>query len=178
MKNRLTCTNSISTVVRVRESEDVDATARKLVQRMEELEQESWRIQSELSSIRIALSVAGIKPGKHKRLPDKHEIDYAIQRAFEDKSLRECCQVILKDHSDEWLSKSQIEYLIVRGGYKFSTKDSKNSVGVTLQRMKDEGKCEVERTRGAHGNRYRWLPEKQDEDERSVHASATNDSRK
>src|SRR5271157_4772714 len=116
----LTCTNTIGTVVH-EERNNVDATARKLVQRMEELEKESWRIQDELSSIRVALSVAGIKPGKYKRLLGTREIDYAIAKTFKDKSLRECCQVILKDHSDEWLSKSQIEYLIVRGGYKFST---------------------------------------------------------
>ena len=61
MKNCLTRTNSISTLVQVTESEDVDATARKLVQRMKELEEQQGRIGLELSSIRIALSVAGIK---------------------------------------------------------------------------------------------------------------------
>src|SRR5271165_1242660 len=114
MRNQLTCTNSIDTVVQVDGKEDVDATARKLVQRMEELERHSWQIQNELRSIRTALAVAGIKPGKFKSQNGFHESKYVAAEAFKDISLRECCQMILRDHSDDWLSKSQIEYLIVR----------------------------------------------------------------
>lgn len=152
----LTCTNLISTLLRARGKHNVDATARKLVQRMQELERQRWHIDRELQSIRTALSVAGIKPGKHKGLTDTQEATYVSKQPFASLTLRECCEMILKDHRGEWLSKSEIEYLIVRGGYKFSTGASKNSVGVTLQRMKDDSICEVERARGAQGNRYRW----------------------
>jgi hypothetical protein len=169
-ENRLTCTNSIGTLVQVI---PVDATAQKLVKRMKDLESEKWRIDRELRAIRTALGVAGIKPGKFKDLSTTQELDYVTKQPFRNMTLRECCLLILRDHVDLWRSKAEIEYLISRGGYKFSTNDSKNSVGVTLQRLKDDGMCEVERVRGAHGNRYRWLPERSRQD-----AAATNDERK
>jgi hypothetical protein len=154
--NRLTCTSTISTLVH-----DVDATTKKLLKQLESLEWEKARIGRDIDSIRTALSLAGVKPpNKFKWLPSTQESNYRTRHTFADMSLAEACLMILKDHKSDWLSKSQIEYLIVRGGYKFSTKDSKNSVGVTLQRLKDDRKCEVERVRGAHGNRYRWLPER------------------
>lgn len=170
----LTCTNSISTFVHDQGSLGVDATARKLVERMKYLEYERRRIQGELESIRTALSVAGIKPGRIKGLMDMNEANYVNKQIFSNMSLRESCETILQDHRGEWLSKSEIEYLIVRGGYNFTTKDSKNSVGVTLQRMKEEGRCEVERVRGTRGNRYRWPVEVKGE----KNAASTNDSRK
>jgi len=166
VKNCLTCTNLISTLVHV------DATATKLLKQLDALEKDKIRLTRQIESIRIALSLAGIKPGKVSSMPSSEELDYRLNNTFAGMSLTEACLRILQDHKDEWLSKSQIEYLILRGGYKFSTSNSKNSVGVTLQRIKDDGKCEVERVRGAHGNRYRWLPE------RSADASSTNDKRK
>ena len=168
-EQHLTCTSSISTLV---QENPVDSTAQKLVKRMKELESEKWRIDRELRALRTALGVAGIKPGKFKDLSTTQELDYVTKQPFRNRTLSECCLHILRDHVDLWLSKAEIEYLISRGGYNFSTKDSKNSVGVTLQRLKDDGRCEVERVRGAHGNRYRWLPE------RSVDAPATTDKRK
>lgn len=155
MENNLTCTNAISTLLL-----DVDATGTKLMQQLENLERERGRITHQIDAIRLALTLAGIKPGNPKVSPSSQEAQYVIKKPFSEMSLPDACLTILKDHKSEWLSKSEIEFLILRGGYKFSTKNSKNSVGVTLQRMKDDGKCEVERVRGAHGNRYRWLPER------------------
>jgi len=170
-RNPLTCTNSISTL------SHVDGTAQKLLKRLDELERTRWRVENEIDSIMTALTVTGIKPARVKSNPLVSEAKYRINHTFADKSLTECCQLILKDYSPEWLSKSQIEYIIIRGGYKFEAKNSKNSVGVTLQRMKEEGKCEVQRVRGAHGNRYRWSSKTPDvpEAERSVNAAATKD---
>lgn len=169
IENSLTCTNTIGTVVHV------DATAKKLVERMQELERQRAHIDSEIRSIRTALSVAGIRTGTSRSGVDSHEALYMMHKPFANMSLRGSCLKVLSDQRSEWLSKSQIEYLILRGGYKFVTKDSKNSVGVTLQRMKDEGLCAVERIRGSHGNRYRFFLEQ----ERSKDAASTiTDERK
>jgi len=161
--NILTCTNATGTFAQV------DATAQKLVKRLDELRREQSRINREIQSIETALNVAGIKPDK------KHvstEIGYVMTQPFTAVSLPEACLMILRDHREHWLSKGEIEYLIVRGGYKFATKDPKNSVGITLQRMKDEGRCDVQTVRGSRGNLYRWYGE------RRADATSANDDRK
>jgi hypothetical protein len=135
----------------------MDATARKLVERMKALEYEKWRVESELESIRTALRAAGVKPEPIQKQIVALEPHYVATRMFEHFSLRESCETILEDHRGQWFSKSDIEYLIVRGGYQFRG-DAKNSIAVTLQRMKDAGRCEVVRGRGARGNRYRLPP--------------------
>jgi hypothetical protein len=173
-EKRLTCTNAIGTILQVEDRSDVDSTARKLFDRMQELERQRSVIDHELRSIRVALSVAGIRSNRLRTGMDTHESLYMTHKPFAGMSLRESCLKILKDQRTEWLSKSQIEYLILRGGYRFATKDSKNSVGVTLQRMTDDGLCEVERMRGSHGNRYRFISEQ----ERSKDAASTTDKRK
>lgn len=172
----LTCINSIDTLIHdTGTTRDVDATARKLVQRMAELEHERGRIDREIHSIRTALSVAGIKPGKFKNGVGFHETNYVSKQPFADMTLTQCCEQILKDHRTDWLSKGEIEYLIVRGGYKFNTQASRGSVGITLQRMAREGLCDANRTRGNSGNRYRWP---QDEPQKGANAASTNDSHK
>jgi hypothetical protein len=137
----------------------VDATTRKLVERIKVLEYEKWRAEAEIESIKVALRAAGVKLESIEKQVFIHEPRYVSLQMFEGFSLRESCEEILQHHPGQWFSKSDIEYLIVRGGYKFNTDDSKNSVAVTLQRMKEDGRCEVERARGARGNRYRWRME-------------------
>jgi hypothetical protein len=139
---------------------------------MKALEYEKRRAETELQSIRAALKVAGVKTEPIQKEMFAQEHFYVSAHVFEAQSLRECCEQILEDHPEQWFSKSDIEYLIVRGGYKFSTDDPKNSVAVTLQRMKDDGRCEVQRARGSHGNRYRWPIE------RSTDAASTKRKRK
>jgi hypothetical protein len=135
----------------------VDATAKKLLAKQDELERTRWRIEQELRAVRMALNLAGVRPGDSTAKMDHREGEYYVQHTFAKMTLGEACETILKDFGEQWLSKSQIEYLIVRGGYQFSAKDSKNSVGVTLQRLAEGQKCAVQRTRGAAGNRYRWI---------------------
>lgn len=156
-KNRLTSTNSIDTVLHAVIGESVDATAKRLLAKQDELERTRWRIDQELRAVRMALNLAGVRPSDYTDKLDRHEVDYIAEQAFQKTTLGEACEKILKDFKDQWLNKSQIEYLITRGGYQFSAKDSKNSVGVTLQRLADNKKIDVERTRGASGNRYRWI---------------------
>jgi hypothetical protein len=169
--HNLTGTNAISTVSI--EDDDVDATARRLIERLKEISEQRGSLQREERSILTALAVAGVRPlgVLGKEWPGDLESTYASKAQFANKSLREACEIILKDQrgkwhfgppapgKSQWLSKAQIEYLIVRGGYKFATSNSKNSVGITLQRMAEEGLIEVQRVRGQQGNRYRWPSE-------------------
>jgi hypothetical protein len=172
----LTCINSIGKLIHgTGTTRDVDATARKLVQRMAELEHERGRLDREIHSIRTALSVAGIKPGKSKSGAGFHETTYVSKQPFADMTLTQCCERILKDHRTDWLSKGEIQYLIVRGGYKFSTQAPRGSVGITLQRMSRDGACDAQRMRGVNGNRYRWP---QDAPQKGADAASTNNDRK
>ena len=159
-KNRLTSTNGYRTVVHaIGECEKVDATTKNLLRQLQELEREGWRIRDKTRSIHVALKLAGIKPDARTLLggQDSHEYQYAVKQPFAHATLTEACEQVLKDYADNWLTKSQVEYLITRGGYKSSAKDAKNSVDVTLRRLAGDGKCDVKRVRGSRGNTYRWI---------------------
>jgi hypothetical protein len=166
----LTSNNSIGTVSI--EDDKVDATARRLIERLKELSEQRGSLNREERSILTALAIAGVRPQGilGKEWPGELESTYSSKAQFANKSLREACEIILKDHlknhridpalhKTQWLSKAEIEYLIVRGGYQFATSNSKNSVGITLQRMAEEKLIEVQRVRGQQGNRYRWPSE-------------------
>jgi hypothetical protein len=155
----LTCTSTNGTFVSVH-GNDMDATALKLVQRLNELDEQQGRISRERMAIMTALEVAGVRPkGPIRGFPGIQESKYQTSSTFKGRSLPASCEIVLKDHKGQWLSKSEIEYLIVQGGYEFSTGNPKNSVGITLQRMAEDGLCEVQRVRGQQGNRYRWPSE-------------------
>jgi len=154
-KKRLTSTIHIRTIVRGKD--DVDATAKKLVDKLRQLEMQEWRIKRDRRAIQLALHAAGIRPGMDV---NSNELSYAQDLPFMNKTLSESCEQILKDSEGQWLTKTQVEYLVVRGGYSFSAKDSKNSVDVTLRRLAVDGKCAADRVRGSRGNRYRWMNEK------------------
>jgi DNA-binding HxlR family transcriptional regulator len=160
-RNRLTSTNEYRTVVRVEEEpRKVDATTKSLLRQLQELEREEWRIREKVRAIHTALKLAGIKPDVKTISSwgqDEHEAEYARQEPFAETTLTEACEKVLKDYADKWLTKSQVEYLITRGGYKSSAKDAKNSVDVTLRRLAGDGRCDVKRVRGSRGNTYRWI---------------------
>ena len=156
----LTSTNSYRAfVANDKEPLKVDATAKSLLRQLQELEREDWRIREKIKAIRTALGMAGIKPevGNVSWGQDSHETEYAVKEPFAETTLTEACEQVLKDYADQWLTKTNVEYLITRGGYKSTAKDAKNSVDVTLRRIAEYGKCDAERTRGARGNRYRWI---------------------
>lgn len=166
-KNRLTSTNEYRTVVdATEEPRRVDATTKNLLRQLRELESENWRTREKIRSIHTALKLAGVKPDVSTLLggQDRHESDYAVREPFAETTLIQACEQVLKDYGDNWLTKSQVEYLITRGGYKSSAKDAKNSVDVTLRRLAGDGKCDVKRVRGSRGNTYRWIsPEVKEE---------------
>lgn len=159
-RNRLTSTNEYRTLgANKKGTREVDATARSLLRQLQELEREDWRIREKIKAIHTALRMAGIKPEVGEILwgQSPHETEYAVKEPFAEATLTESCEQVLKDYASHWLTKSNVEYLITRGGYKSSAKDAKNSVDVTLRRIAADGKCEAERARGAKGNKYRWI---------------------
>jgi hypothetical protein len=159
VRKGLTCTSTNGTFVAV-DGNDMDATALRLVQRLKELEEQQGRLTRERQAIMTALTVAGVRPeGPIKGMPGFKEGRYSMNHTFNGRSLPASCEIVLRDHKGQWLSKSEIEYLIVQGGYEFATGNPKNSIGITLQRMAEDGLCEVQRVRGQQGNRYRWPSE-------------------
>lgn len=147
----------------VQKEKQVDATAEKLLERLKEIEALLWRLRSEKDAINTALAVAGVRitgESGAKHSVSYLESDYTAKKPFAAMSLTDACLKTLVDYSkeyDEWLSKTQVEYLVTRGGYKFTAaSNTKNSVAVTLQRLADEGRIQVERVRGSAGNKYQY----------------------
>lgn len=153
-KNHLTSTKSYRTLVHA-----MDATTKKLLMKLREAERVRWEKDQEIEHIRKTLELLGIKPGTDFTSWLFKDSEYAQKRPFARTTLTEACLTILQDHKGHWFTKSQVEYLAVRGGYEFSTENTKNSVDVTLRRLAADGKCAAERVRGARGNRYCSFPD-------------------
>jgi hypothetical protein len=153
-KNVLTGTNSFGTVGQ----EQMDATVTKLLNRLKQIEWERLRLGKERDGIYTALAVAGVRPPTDQAqwLPSHKENEYALRQPFSKMLLTEACVAVLKDYVDQWLSKTQVEFLLARGGYESEARDTKNSINVTLRRLAAEGRIEATHARGAHGNRYRY----------------------
>lgn len=145
------------------QSYSVDRTTRELLKRLRELESEQLRLARDINAIRRALTLAGVRPSVRRLW--FHEVEYQATSAFLKSHLTDACLQVLRDAKGEWLTKSEVEYLVTRGGYPFSTQDSANSVDVTLRRLATEGLCEAERVRGSRGNKYRYVPAQQTEKE-------------
>lgn len=171
-KNHLTCTNEYRIIGHEsKEPIEVDATTRTLLRQLQELEREEWRIREKARAIRTALGLAGVAPSLSTIAwaQDTHEAEYARREPFAESALTEACERVLQDYSEKWLTKSQVEYLITRGGYRSTAKDAKNSVDVTLRRLTENGKCDAKRVRGSRGNTYRWIsPAVEEKQERTL----------
>ena len=117
VRKGLTCTITNDTFVAVNGNE-MDATALRLVQRLKELDEQRSRISRERTAILTALEVAGVKPpGPAVGYQGSQESSYGIHHPFRGRSLPASCEIVLKDHKGQWLSKSEVEYLILHGGY-------------------------------------------------------------
>ena len=132
----------------------MDETTRKLVGQLRVLELKQREIEADVEAIQRALELAGVKPNESE--VTTNEFHYAKSRPFKKATLVNACLTVLKDSEESWLTKSEIEYLVSRGGFEFSAKDSKNSVDVTLRRLGVEGRCEVVASKGKAGNKYRF----------------------
>jgi hypothetical protein len=150
----------------VSERDTVDATTKKLVTRLEEIDRERAALRRERDAITTALGVAGWRPlGAHHTLYTHEETEYSIEQPFRKMSLTDACLKVLRDHADkevneQWLDKNQVEYLISRGGYQFKAGDPTNSVNVTLRRLADEGYCEAHAGKGTRPTRYHFRKER------------------
>ena len=153
---RLTCNSAFVTLLHDTDV-DMDATLKKLVKKLDELQVQRMRIAREIDAINTALKSLGLKPKPMNM--DAHEALYVQQKPFTGTTLPEACKMVLKDYRDRWLTKGQIEWLVVRGGYNFAAKDSVNSIHVTLQRLATEGSILSERVKGSRGNKYRFADE-------------------
>lgn len=139
---------------------DMDATAQKLLEKLTELERQAESLNRKIYSIKTALELIGVRPEDRMPYYEGMDSSYARMLPFLNTSLVEACKRVLMDHKNQALTKSQIEYFAGLGGYRFATDDSKNSVDVTLRRLVEQGFCTVERSRGPRGNTYRWIPER------------------
>lgn len=147
VKKGLAATNRLRTIV------NMEPAVKKIVARITELERIRWEADREIGMLRKALEVAQIRPEGIWEL-DLNEGGYLLDKPFEGKTLVEACETILHDHPGKWFTKSQVEYLLTRGGFHFDTPNATNSVEITLRRLADNGKCSAERNRGARGNKY------------------------
>jgi hypothetical protein len=154
--NPLTESNASGTLV-----QPMEASVKKLMKRLEEIEREEWKLSRERHSIQTALTVIGVALRKdgQAHLPSSKEQWYRANQPFKKSSLTDACMTVIRDHHKDWLNKNQVEYLVARGGYDFKTGDTKNSVHVTLRRLADEGKIRATRVRGSQGNTYRYVGE-------------------
>ena len=136
------------------ERKDVDATVKKLVDKLQELELQKHRLNLDIDSIKRALSMLGIEPPSMQA--GVRELQYVMRQAFRDVRLTDACLTILQDAEGEWMTKAQVEYLLVRGGYRSTAKDWKNSVDITLRNLADKNLIEANRAMGRNGNKYRF----------------------
>jgi hypothetical protein len=157
-KKQLTSTSSSEILVQCSyEGEDLDTSVKKLLEKRRELELERVRVDRKIRSIDTALNLIGVKPDKHTRSAGC-EVRYQGENPFKTMPLKQACEKVLEDNAGEWLTKTQVEYLLHCGGYESSAKDSTNSVEVTLRRLAQEDFCDVKRSKGAKGNRYSIQP--------------------
>lgn len=141
----------------------MDVTAKKLVEKMAEIQRQMLQLQRQSNSLTAALEAIGLRPEDDDPFSQPTDARYADSLPFARTSLVAACKRILMDHENKSLTKSQVEYLAAIGGYPFSTDDAKNSVDVTLRRLAEQGFCQVERTRGPAGNQYQWVGPKDEE---------------
>ena len=166
-KNLLLCTFASGTL-HVLERDSVDATAKKLVTRMEEIDREISRLRLERNAITTALSLTGWRPPEaHKTIYSMEESEYRRDEPFRDMTLTDACLKVLRDHAnkeelhEQWLDKNQVEYLVTRGGYKFETNNATNSVNVTLRRLAADGYVEAHGSKGSRPIKYHFLKERE-----------------
>ena len=148
----------------------VDPTTRKMLTRMDELESQISQLQKERGNIVATLASIGYRPPDARlNLLTSTESKYAYQKPFRSVSLTEACLTVLRDQAkaaeshDQWLDKTQIEYLVVRGGYKFEAEDSINSVHVTLRRLWNDGLIQASKGKGSRSSKYHFLKDREDD---------------
>jgi hypothetical protein len=134
----------------------MDATAKKLVEKMRDIQKQIGALQRQSYALSSALEAIGMRIEDDDPFSESSDERYAKETPFAHTSLVETCKKILTDHMGKEMTKNQVEYLAAVGGYRFNAEDSVNSVAVTLQRLAESEFCEVDRQRGPEGNKYRF----------------------
>lgn len=165
-KSFLLCTYASGTL-NLLEHDNVDATTKRLVARMQEIDNQRAALRRERDAITTALSVAGWRPNDaHKTIYTLQESEYQSEQPFRTMSLTDACLKVLRDHAgkdeihEQWLDKGQVEYLVTRGGYDFKTDDATNSVNVSLRRLAEHGYAEAHSGKGSRPTRYHFKKER------------------
>ena len=157
LEKHLTCTTNARTLSLVnRTIRQMDATAKKLVEKMREIQRQIGSLQRQSYALESTLDAIGMRIEDDVPWEDSWDIKYAKNSPFASTTLVATCKNLLVDHAGKELTKSQVEYLAAIGGYKFDAEDSKNSVDVTLRRLAEGGFCDVGRQRGPEGNKYSY----------------------
>jgi hypothetical protein len=166
-KKRLTCTNNARILYEVlRRVLVVDATAKKLSDKLATLQREIKTLQRQARSIQEALELAGVRPTDIDPIEEGTDWRYADEMPFMNLSLVDTCKRILMDHAGVGLTKSQVEYLAATGGYGFlGTANPKNSVEITLRRLSTAGFCQVDKGSGPNASKYIYIEGKDESEE-------------
>jgi hypothetical protein len=125
-----------------------------LIRKLQDLESQRDQVERDIRMIEGTLNLLGIEPPKRTGRGEVNERHYADEQPFYKMPLKDACLKILNDAPGDWFSKSQVEYMLARGGYESDAKDPSNSVDVTLRNLAEAGLCEAIRQRGNVGNRY------------------------
>jgi hypothetical protein len=154
-KKRLTCTTYARTLYEVIKT--MDASSRQLIETLADLRRKIADFERQADGIKTALETLGYRqPLLDLAWGDALDVKYAKEQPFTHCSLVDAClKIFAAQRITDYLTKSQVEYLAVVGGFPFSTKNRKNSVDVTLRRLAEQEALEVERVGGHIGNRYR-----------------------
>jgi hypothetical protein len=143
------------------ENETVDSTTKKLLQRLDVIDKQRNELRRERDAITTSLAIAGIRPPEaSERIYTTQESQYLSQHPFANSALTDACLTVLRDKPETWFTKSQVEYLVARGGYVFESKDSVHSVNITLRRLAGEGLCEVKLGKGTRASKYRFVKDR------------------
>lgn len=157
-KKRLTCTSSCRTLYEVlKRLIEMDATAKKMVKMLMDMEREIARLKYAAQPVREMLESLGIRSKQFDNFwgeETTRDAMYAEELPFRGMTLVDTCKRILADFPTVPMSKSYIEYLSTMGGYPFETEDSKNSIDVTMRRLAKDGFCEIHRREGSTENWY------------------------
>ena len=148
-------------VLCVAEEDDLDATAKKMLRRIDQIEGLSVALREERNRITIALlSAACFLSAEQQPIYTQQDPESSIKKPFRHISLTDACLRVLKEHSNEWLDKNQIAYMVATGGYAFKSAHATNSVHVTLRRLVQDGYCEAYEGTGSRTTKHRFLKDK------------------
>lgn len=156
----------VSCTLNVLETDTVDATIKKMLKRLAEIDELRHSLRQERDHITAALASIGYRPpNAAANFYTREEGEYGAKQPFKNMSLTDACLKVLKDRSrkepaEQWLDKNQVEYLVVRGGYEFKTEDSLNSVNITLRRLASDGYCEMHAGKGSRSSRFKFVKDR------------------